>query len=300
MEKKSFRSQEQEEVHYLRWSVLNPGAALVIAHGMVEHPARYDELASFLNDAGISVYGICHIGHGENAKILNHMGKGDFDRCISNIHQLVALAREETGVPVFLLGHSMGSFMSQLYVTRYRDLNGLILSGSTTASIVEKAGSVLARVLCAFSPDKTKPSKFMNAMAFGAYNKAFPDAKTDFDWLSRDEAQVAKYIADPYCGGICSISFFRNLTTGMAQMGNKKALQNIDRNLPIYIQGGSMDPVSNMGKGLYALEKQYQDLGVQTVKLDVYEGARHEIFNELNKQQAYDNTLAFIRRVLQS
>lgn len=300
MEKKSFCNEAGNPVRYLHWSVPSPRAAVVIAHGMVEHPGRYDELAVFLNAKGISVYGIYHIGHGEVAAVLNHMGKGDFDRCISNLHELVTLAKAETGVPVFLLGHSMGSFMSQLYVTRYDDLDGLILSGSTTATIVEKAGSVLARVLCALSPNKEKPSKFMNTMAFGAYNKAFENPKTDFDWLSRDEAQVAKYIADPYCGGICSISFFRNLTTGMAQMGKKKALKNINLDLPIYIQGGSQDPVSNMGKGLYALQKQYADLGVRSVKLEVYEGARHEIFNELNKQQVYDNTLAFVLSVLQA
>jgi alpha-beta hydrolase superfamily lysophospholipase len=194
----------------------------------------------------------------------------------------------------------MGSFMSQLYITRYDDLDGLILSGSTKAAALVKVGSVLAKVLNALSRDKTKPSPFMNAMAFGSYNKAFKNPRTDFDWLSRDARQVDKYIRDPYCGGICSISFYANLTGGMAAMGKRKGLEKINRQLPIYIQGGSMDPVSDMGKGLYALKKQYADLGVCRLELDVYEGARHEIFNELNRQEVYQNTLRFIQSLIRS
>ena len=294
MEKKMFKNAAGKQVRYLHWPVFAPKAAVVISHGMVEHPARYDAFASFLNANGISVYGIYHIGHGEDAKVLNHMDKGGFDRCISNLNYLVKLARSESRAPVVLLGHSMGSFMAQHYITRYNNLDGLILSGSTTATPLVKLGAILAKVLCAFSVDKTKPSPFMNNMAFGSYNKAFEDAKTDFDWLSRDEEQVQRYIDDPLCGGICSISFYPNLTAGMASMGKPEALARINKNLPIYIQGGSKDPVSNMGRGLYELRQQYDDLGVRWVKLDVYQGARHEIFNELNREDVYHNTLNFI------
>lgn len=298
MKKKMFQNAAGEQVVYLEWSVFAPRAALVIAHGMVEHPARYDDFASFLNTHRISVYGICHIGHGEDAEVLNHMDKGGFDRCISNLNYLVKLAQAETRAPVVLLGHSMGSFMAQHYITRYHNLEGLILSGSTTASPLVKVGAVLAKVMCALSRNKTKPSPFLNSMAFGSYNKAFPDAKTDFDWLSRDEAQVQKYIDDPLCGGICSVSFYQNLTAGMASMGKPVLLEKINKDLPIYIQGGGMDPVSDMGKGLYSLKQQYDALGVKRVKLDVYQGARHEILNELNREEVYRNTLDFINSLL--
>lgn len=298
MEKKRFLNKDGQPVFYLHWPVTAPRAALVIAHGMVEHPARYDELATFLTDNRIAVYGIYHIGHGPDAVNLNHMGAGDFDRCVDNLHELVQLAAAETGVPVILLGHSMGSFLSQLYVTRYRGLAGLILSGSTKASPVAKAGAVLATILTALSKDKTRPSPFMNTMAFGAYNKAFPNPRTDFAWLSRDPAQVDKYVADPLCGGICSISFYKNLTCGMARMGKAELIRNVPKELPVYIQGGSMDPVSDMGKGLYALRDQYTALGLSRVELEVYDGARHEIFNEINREEVYRNTLNFINSVL--
>ena len=298
MNKKSFVNASGDRVFYLQWPVDDPKAAVVISHGMVEHPARYDDFASFLNENKIGVYGIYHIGHGEDAAVLNHMGKGDFDKCISNLNELVEIARKETNVPVILFGHSMGSFMSQLYVTRYHNLDALVLSGSTKAGFVAKAGAVVAKIINACSRDKTKPSNFMNNMAFGAYNKAFKDAKTAFDWLSRDEKQVQKYIHDPYCGGICSAGFFANLTGGMANMGKKKYIHNVSKELPIYIQGGQMDPVSDMGKGLYALKAQYDALGIKRVELDVYEGARHEILNERNKEEVYRNTLSFIDSVI--
>jgi len=298
MEKKSFLNKDGQQVFYLHWQVSEPRAAVVIAHGMVEHPARYDDFATFLTDSGIAVYGIYHIGHGPDTPHLNHMGEGDFDRCVDNLHCLVQLAAKETGAPVILLGHSMGSFLSQLYVTRYKGLAALILSGSTKAAPVAKVGAVLATILTALSKDKTKPSPFMNNMAFGAYNKAFPNPRTDFDWLSRDNAQVDKYIADPLCGGICSISFYKNLTCGMAEMGKPDLIRNVPKELPVYIQGGSMDPVSDMGKGLLTLRDQYTALGLSRVELTVYEGARHEIFNETNRAEVYRNTLAFIDSVL--
>lgn len=299
MEKLHFSNPSGQRVYYLRWPVAAPGAAVVIAHGMVEHPARYDDLARYLNESGIAVYGIYHIGHGPDAATLNHMGEGDFDRCVDNLHQLVQLAAAETGAKVILLGHSMGSFLSQLYVTKYQDLAGLILSGSTKAAPIAKIGAVLASILTALAKDKTRPSPFMNSMAFGSYNKAFPNPRTDFDWLSRDEAQVDRYVRDPYCGGICSISFYKNLTCGMARMGKPALIRNVPKDLPVYIQGGSMDPVSDMGKGLYALREQYVKLGLARVELDVYEGARHEIFNEINREEVFRNTLSFIHSLLE-
>lgn len=298
MEKKSFLNQSGQRVFYLSWPVAAPRAALVISHGMVEHPARYDDFAAFLNGSHIAVYGIYHIGHGPDAAILNHMGEGDFDRCVDNIHELVQLAKAETGAPVILLGHSMGSFLAQLYVTRYQDLAALILSGSTKSSPVAKIGAAMVTLLAAFYKDKTRLCPFMNNVTLGAYNKAFPNPRTDFDWLSRDNEQVDKYIADPLCGGVCSVSFYQNLTCGMAKMGNPEFIRNVSKELPVYIQGGSMDPVSNMGTGLYALRDQYTALGLSRVELTVYDGARHEIFNETNRMEVYHNTLTFIDSIL--
>ena len=297
MEKK-FLTSENGKIYYLKWEAEAPRCAVVISHGMVEHPARYDAFARFLNKNNITVYGIYHIGHGEDAEHLGHMDEGDFGRCIDNLHALVTLAREETSLPVILLGHSMGSFMSQLYITKYKDIDALILSGSTKAAPIAKFGAVVAKVIYAFSRDKKSPSFFMNAMAFGSYNKKFEEHRSAFDWLSRDCKEVKKYVNDPLCGAICSIGFFKNLTGAMAEIGKDELIRSVDTSLPIYLQGGSMDPVSDYGRGLTALKKQYDDLGVKRVELTVYEGARHEILNETNKAEVYENTLAFINSVI--
>lgn len=294
MEEKYFVNKTGDQIYYLKWEAADPRCALVISHGMAEHPERYDDVAQFLSGKGITVYAINQMGHGFHAEIPGHMKKGDFDKCVSNLSELVEIAKEETGKDVFLLGHSMGSFISQLYIERFHNIKGLILSGSSASTSVMKLAKPIASLVCTFSKDTSRPSNFMNNMSFGSYNKAIENPKTPFDWLSRDEAQVQKYIDDPLCGYVCSQSFFREMAGGFAVMAQPSELAKIDKDLPIFIHGGSKDPVSNLGKGLYSLEKQYKDLGVKDVTLTVYPEARHEIYNELNKQEVYDNTLAFI------
>ena len=264
MERLRFVNQTKDFVYYLKWEIPSPKAILVIGHGMMEHPKRYDHLARYLNKNNIGVYAIYHIGHGEVATVLNHLGEGDFDKCISNMNELVELARQENeNIPVILLGHSMGSMMCQHYITRYHNIDGLILSGSTKSTLLFKAGMVVSGIITAFTKDKTKPCRLLYKVAFGMYNNHFKNPRTEFDWLCKNEETVDQYLADPYCGGVCSASFYKNVMTGMATMGEKKRLQNIDRNLPVYIHGGACDAVSDMGKGLYALKKHYKKIGMK-------------------------------------
>ena len=294
MQERYFDNKTGDKIYYLEWAVDEPKCAVVISHGMAEHPERYDDLAQYLNTKGIAVYAINQMGHGTHAAKPGHMAKGDFDKCVSNLSELVEIAKKETGKDAFLLGHSMGSFISQLYIERFHNIKGLILSGSSAATPVMKMAKTIAGIVCSFSKDTSRPSEFMNKMSFGSYNKAIDSPKTAFDWLSRDEENVRKYIEDPLCGFVCSQSFFREMAGGFAIMAEKTELDKIDKDLPIFIHGGSKDPVSDLGKGLYALEKQYKDLGVKDVTLTVYPEARHEIYNELNKQEVYDNTVDFI------
>lgn len=293
-----FANKTGDAVHYLKWAAEEPRCAVVISHGMAEHPERYDGTAKFLVSRGAAVYAIYHIGHGKFAERPGHMAKGDFDKCVSNLHELVELAGRETGKPVFLLGHSMGSFLAQLYIERFGGIKGLILSGSSAATPVMKAAKPVAGLVCAFARDKSAPSPFMNRLSFGAYNAAVEDPKTEFDWLSRDGESNARYVADPLCGFVCSKSFFREMAGGFAVMAKPSELRKIDRDLPIFIHGGEKDPVSDCGKGLCALEKQYRDLGVKDVTLVVYPGARHEIYNETNKAEVCENTAEFIEKHL--
>lgn len=298
METKKFLNVENQEVYYLSWKIQNPKAAVVISHGMAEHPQRYSQLANYLNSHQISVYAIFHIGHGQYANQLGHMDKGDIDKCVTHVSQLVEIAKQECQCKVFLLGHSMGSFISQLYITRYHNIDGVILAGSTKASFKMKCGSILTSLLCAFNHDLTKPSPFMDKMSFSTYNKKYENAKTNFDWLNRNDEEVKKYIDDPYCGWIGSKGFFYNLTHLVKEMGKKKNIINVQKDLPIFIHGGSMDPVSNYKVGLKRLYEQYKKLQIKDVTLKIYEGGRHEIYNEVNKDEVFENTLNFIENHL--
>ena len=294
MEKLSFKNSLNQDVYYLAWKVNNPKCSVVISHGMAEHPQRYNQLANHLNSLNINVYAIFHIGHGDVASKLAHMDINDFDRCIENVNELILLAKNENNHNVFLIGHSMGSFVSQLYITRFNNIDGLVLSGSTKTNLLLKVSSVLTSIIKVFSKDLTKPSNFLNNLAFGSYNSKYENVKTKFDWLTTDEKIVNEYINDPYCGWVGTRGFFYNLTHATAIMSNKKALSKINKDLPILIIGGKDDPVSSYGKGLKLLYKQYKDLSIENVEMIIYDKARHEVYNEYCKEKAYNDTSDFI------
>ena len=296
MEEFFFNNNKSQDVYYLKWQAQTPKAVVVISHGMAEHPERYDDFAKYLNDNNVTVYAINQVGHGNHAQKLGHMDEGGFDQCVDNLNELIELASKESNLPVFLLGHSMGSFISQLYIERYHNIKGLILSGSSAASPIMKMGSTLASIVYAFSSKKDAPSPFMDKMSFGAYNKKINPARTKFDWLTHDEKIVDAYIEDPLCGFVCSKGFFKEMTHGIKTMNKPKEMAKISVELPILIHGGKEDPVSNYGKGLIELEKKYKKHYINDVTLILYEHDRHEIYNELDKKVVYDNTLDFINK----
>ena len=298
METLAFKNNIGKQTYYIKWSVANPKACVIISHGMAEHPIRYDNLANFLNSNGITVYAIHHIGHGMYSPDLGHMDINDMDQCVINLNMLIEIAKKETSVKVFLLGHSMGSFISQIYISRYNNIDGVILSGSTKASLFMQSSFNIMKIVKLFSKDLKKKSPLLDKLTFGAYNKKIKKARTKFDWLSRDNGEVDKYVKDKFCGFIGSKGFFYNLAYATHIMNKKKYIQNVSTNLPILIHGGSADPVSNYKKGLVKLYKQYQKLNVKNIDLIIYQDARHEIYNELNKEEVYQNTLDFINKYL--
>ena len=293
METKNFINKQNQIIYYESWEITNPICNVVISHGMAEHPKRYDDFALYLNKKQINVFAIYHIGHGPYTKILGHMDIGDFNKCVDNLNELISIINLNN-LPTFLIGHSMGSFISQIYVCHYNNIKGLILSGSTKASFITKVGALLTKIIKTFSKDLTKKSPKLDKLIFGNYNKKIINPQNKFAWLTKDNDIVLKYINDPLCGFICSKGFYYNLTNGCVIMGQKKYIKNIDKNLPIFIHSGLDDPVSNYGKGVKKLYQQYQKLQIKNVSLKLYDGDRHEIYNETNKNEVYDNTLKFI------
>lgn len=284
---KDSRKDNNREYFYLSWEKEENKNAMVIAHGMAEHPARYEDFALFLNDQGYNVYAIYHEGHGEVHKnTLGHFEKNGFLDCVLNLNDLILKIKNNSD-KVVLLGHSMGSFMTQEYLSRFScNIDACILSGSSSPNMLIKSGALLANLLYIF-PGKTKKSNFMNNLSFGSYNKQFKPNRTTFDWLSRDYQQVDKYILDPYCGYVCTRGFYKSFLTYFSKIHKKKKLNAIRKDIPILIIGGTKDPVSGNGEGLRTLLVKYKIENINDVTLKLYDEARHEILNEINKEEVY-------------
>ncbi len=297
----TFKDHDGIEIFVYKWAPEGNAKAVVqIAHGMVEHAARYARLSENLTQAGYVVYANDHRGHGKTAKDLDkkgQIGPGGMESMVKDLKQLTDIIKKENlGLPVFLLGHSMGSFFSQAYIQQYgKELKGVILSGTNghMSKLILTLGLMIAKGdVKKLGPNA--PGVKMDKQSFGSYNKAFKPAKTKFDWLSRDEAEVQKYINDPWCGFVCPTSFYVELLTILSNIWKKTGEVNIPKDLPVYMFSGSMDPVGANTKGVVALFKRYQKLGIKDVTKKFYEGGRHESFNEINRDEVTKDIIAWL------
>ncbi|HHZ13689.1 MAG TPA: alpha/beta hydrolase [Clostridiales bacterium] len=275
-----------------------------ISHGMAEWAYRYDYFAKALNREGYIVYANDHRGHGLTAPSMEDVGyisdnDGFFDK-VEDMRELNQLIREEhPSLPVVLFGHSMGSFLSQRYIQLYgSDLVGVILSGSNgKQGPIINLGIALAYLEMKFKGRRHR-SRLLDKLSFGSYNRAFPDNRTKFDWLSRDEKQVDRYIEDPYCGGIFTSSFFYDFLRGLKMITRRKNLEAVPKNLPIYIFSGSMDPVGGFGKGVEKLKEMYETHGLKEVSLVLYPEGRHEMLNEINRDEVIEDIVRWLDKIL--
>jgi len=306
-----FESHDGAKLYLYRWSPEQGcKAVLHIVHGMAEHALRYRRLAEKLTQSGIEVWAADQRGHGKTANsdvnelgrggILGHCGDSNSIACVTaDIHALNAeIHKKIPNVPLFLLGHSWGSFIVQNYI-EYSDnllINGCILSGTKgPGNFIITAGVPLMILLAALKGQRNG-SRFAMSLADGAYNKPFKPNRTLFDWLSRDEEEVDKYLNDPLCGFLCSSGFYRDLVKLLYNIHRTDALARIDRSLPVYVFSGSADPVGEMGKSPTALVDAYRKLGINDCEFVLYPGARHETLNETNREEVMDNLLSWINK----
>ena len=266
-----------------RWNSRGPPRAVVqIAHGMGEHMGRYADTVDALVAAGLTVYANDHRGHGLSAHSqLGEFGRGGFELLVQDMVRLSEIAREENpDLPLLLLGHSMGSFAAQRYVIDHsHEIDGLILSGSGALD-----GS--ARALSA-----TAGSNLLNA--------AFEPARTPFDWLSRDQAIVDAFMADPLCFADLSSGSLASFLGAAPRLYDPVALRKIRGDLPIYLLSGSEDPVGQQLRGLHTLIGRYGEAGLRDIAFDFYPRGRHEMLNEINRRQVQTRLLGWISQTLE-
>ena len=288
---------------YLWNDVKNPKGVVQISHGMAEHARRYDAFAKFLNANGYVVFADDHRAHGMTSTKQSKKGiygyhKGDiYNDTVRDEIAITAHLKERFGVPVVYLGHSYGSMLGQRYIEMKNESCGAILCGSANMKgALLGVGCAVANVQYKLLGGE-KAGKLLNALSFGSYNAKFKSDKTDYAWLSRDKEQVKKYILDEQCGGVMSIAFFKFFFNGLKDSYKKENLAGIDKNKPIAIFSGALDPVGGAGKLVDKLYKQYVDLGVKDVSLKLYADARHEILNEVNNEEVYADFLAAIDKM---
>ena len=250
-----------------------PRAIVQIIHGIAEYIDRYDEFMSFLADNGIIAVGTDHLGHGKSIESEEQTGFFAYDNgwdYVVRDEEVLRLAMHENypELPIIVFGHSMGSFMARTLLIRYPDaFNAAIISGTGNQGAALVNGGLFMGNLVTGLKGAHHYSKFLNNLAFGSYNKIYDNPKTEYDWLSRDEANVQKYIDDPLCGFIPSCSLFRDMMTGVKFITNKKNLTAMNKNMPVYFMSGDMDPVGECGKGVQKAYNNFLEAGMKDVSI---------------------------------
>ena len=280
-------SDGQTRLHAMLW--LPEGeirGILQIAHGVAEHVARYDGFARYLCARGIAVAGHDHLGHGKSlpdgATPVYFGAQDGWQHAVDDIHALHQRLQEEfPNMPLCIMGHSMGSFLTRSYLIRYPGTvrAAVIMGTGWQPAPVIAAGRTLAKLI-ARREGADATSDLVTKLAFGGYNKAFAPNRTGYDWLSADSENVDRYIADPLCGADATVGLFRQMLHGIAFNQNPKNLTRMDSSLPVLLISGDRDPVGDMGKGVRRTAAAFRKAGLSDVTVKLYPGLRHEILNE--------------------
>ena len=273
----------------------SPSAVVQVLHGLGEHAARYERFAKACNDNNLIVVAHDHRGHGAIEGFGHYADADGWSKVIADVlHVRQDIAVQYPKLPVVLFGHSMGSYIAQSFVMRHGGNNvALVLSASTLAPRIElRMGNVAARS-AAILFGKRRISNQLNKMGLGKLNNKFKPNRTAFDWLSRDEDEVDRYVCDPLCGGQYSNQLWSDLTGGMLEITSQKAIESVRADLPILILGGERDPVGGQ-KGLTRLTDAYRQTGHNDLTLKIYPGGRHEMLNETNRDEVTDHIIGWI------
>jgi alpha-beta hydrolase superfamily lysophospholipase len=283
----SYPSSDGLQIAAYRWDpATSPVAAVQLTHGMGEHVLRYEEFARALNREGLVVYGQDHRGHGATADpdALGDLGPAGWPALIEDIGLLNAAIRaEHPGLPLFLLAHSMGSFAAQQYLLDHSaDVDGVILTGTASIDLLEPALDLDQQ------------------LDLSMFNAAFQPSRTDFDWLTRDEAIVDAYISDPRCGFGIDTASAKEMFIGARRLADPSQVAAMRPSLPVYIAAGELDPVNGGLTLLTPLADRYRAAGLSDVTVRTYPNARHEILNETNRTEVFSDLTTWLKQKLKT
>lgn len=294
----------KSKIHAIKWMPdENPVGIVLIVHGMAEHMGRYEHVAEFFCSKGFIVAGNDHLGHGDSSEgsVRGYFCKQDpATVVVRDVHRLKkAIQTEYPSLPIFIYGHSMGSLITRNYLTKYGSgVQGAIICGTLMMPkpTIWAMGIVLS-VLTLFQGSR-HVSKLMNSMAFGNYCKRIENKRTDFDWLTRDVDMVNRYIADSKSGFVFTLNGFATLKALLLRLHDKKLLDRIPKNLPVLFIYGGQDPCGEYGVAVKKVIEQYKQLGIKDISQIEYEDCRHELHNELNKDEVMKDVYEWIKRYI--
>jgi len=292
------------KLHAVRWSpdTEKPVAILQIVHGMAEHVDRYEDFASFMVSKGFVVTADDHLGHGKSVPeggVYGYFCKQDpATVVVRDVHRLKKITQEQyPGIPYYILGHSMGSFILRNYLFRYgKGIDGAVVMGTgMVPKALAGATKLMASAGCLFGKSAV-PSEFMNKLGFGSYLKRIPNPRTTNDWLTKEESIVDKYNADPECGFVFTCNGFKTLGELILRLHKKSNLEKMPVTLPVFFVSGKEDPVGDYGEAPKKVYKSFLDEGMQKVEIKLYDDDRHEILNETDKETVYNDVYNWLEK----
>jgi alpha-beta hydrolase superfamily lysophospholipase len=291
-------------IHGIKWDVDNPRAVIQIAHGVTEYIDRYDEFANFLNSKGFVVVGNDHIGHGKSideSKGPMYFGNaGSWDYAVEDLYCLYNETKKDyESIPYFILGFSLGSFLVRTLLIKHPEVgDGAILMGTGQTSWLNiKLGLMMANSEVKKHGDSAFTDK-IDDLTFGTYNKKFKPNRTKLDWLCGNEEALDKYLEDVNRGESFSAGLFRELLSGMMYDRDIENIKKMNEDLPVLFLSGDNDPVGDFGKGVKNAYSDFKKAGIKNLDIKLYPGLRHDILNEKNKEDVYNDVFDWLDKRL--
>lgn len=299
-----YSSRGAGKIHACRWSPEGtPRVALQILHGIAEHVERYDAFAEYLTSHGFLVVAEDHMGHGQSINgggIQGYFHGGWFTAVEDSMQLMEDTKTEYPDLPYILFGHSMGSFMARTILCKYPDcgLTGAVICGTGWQPVFALPGLIkVVEGICKLSGE-TNPNETLQTMVFGSYNKKVEHPRTPFDWLTRDSKTVDAYREDPLCGFTASAGLLREMMKGIHYIEQKQNLESMNKSLPVFFVAGGDDPVGPYGKGVHTCADAFCKAGMEDVSVRIYPLCRHEILNEINREEVFEDILHWIEKYL--